>query len=217
MSQYTPEQRREIMARAHAILAETAPAAQRKPVASRTSGPGLVYKTRVANDDDEHAGSKVVRKRSVETRVADDDGDADLSAAASAYATAKTPAGNPYPWWTWVEKHCEYHRRAMCEAVGQALGEFRAQACEHCEREVGIVKRELELTRRELTVLRHEVGVERGLRDLRRQLVAAQKQVQRRPKADVTVLAKLEKLGLSGSRNWACSSGWVPPPKGEVA
>jgi hypothetical protein len=82
-------------------------------------------------------------------------------------------------WWQWVDKRIDYRLEAFARttetAVGQVVGEIRAQAREHCEREVGIVKRELELTRRELTVLRHEVGVERGLRELRRQVVAAQK------------------------------------------
>ena len=40
-----------IMANARAILAETAPAAQREAISPHTSGSELVYKTRVTNDE----------------------------------------------------------------------------------------------------------------------------------------------------------------------
>jgi hypothetical protein len=46
--------------------------------------------------------------------------------------------------------------------------------------------------RRELTVLRHEVGVERGLRDLRRQVVAAQKAVPNMPAIVAESISDLE-------------------------
>ena len=91
-----------------------------------------------------------------------------------------TPRPKPLrenPWRTWVEKYYEYRHSVMRDAIGQLLGEFRAQAREHCEREVGIVKRELELTRREFAVLQKEVEVERGLRKLQDDVADAQKQV----------------------------------------
>jgi hypothetical protein len=140
------------------------------------SGSGLVYKTRVANDDDDSAGSRVVRKTRVETRVTDDDDDADLSAAASAYATSKTTAADP--WWRWVERYCEYRASHLTEVLGQCFGEFRAQAREHCEREVGIVKRELEQQRRELTVWLREQVLEcgRALREEARAVCEQQEQ-----------------------------------------
>jgi hypothetical protein len=65
---------------------------------------------------------------------------------------------------------------------------------------VGIIKRELELTRRELTVLRHEVGGERGLRDLRRQVVAAQKAVPKLPAIEARLAAKQARLDAEQTR-----------------
>jgi hypothetical protein len=145
----------------------------------KSDGAGaLVYKdrdnARVTDNGDSAKSGTVHKTRVVETVAGDE-------AEASAYATSLTPTEVPYPWWKWVEHYCEFRRRAMCDAVGQCLGEFRAQAREHCAREVGVVKRELELTRRELTVLREEVRVERGLRELRRQVVTAQKAVPKLP------------------------------------
>ena len=86
----------------------------------------------------------------------------------------------------------------MRDAIGQVLGEFRAQAREHCEREVGIVKRELELTRREFAVLQKEVEVERGLRKLQDDVADAQKQVPTVP----AIVARFdaEKSGLKAEQ-----------------
>ncbi len=171
MSMYSPEQRRAIMAKAHAILEETAP--QREPVVSRTTGPKLIYKTKVQTEPRESA-------RSTE--------------AAEPSKLPATTSGGSEAWWQWVDKRIDYRLAAFARttetAVGQVVGEIRAQAREHCEREVGIVKRELELTRRELTVLRHEVGVERGLRDLRRQVVEAQKRIPDVPAIEARLEAK---------------------------
>jgi hypothetical protein len=81
------------------------------------------------------------------------------------------------PWADWVDARLDYERSVMTEALGGVLGEFRAQAREHCEREVGIVARELKLTRREFAVLQKEVGVERGLRKLQDDVAEARKLV----------------------------------------
>jgi hypothetical protein len=137
MLQYTPQERTAIMTRARAILAETAPSAQGEAIASRRSEPELVYKTRIT-DDGERPRPKA--DDTTDVRKTDDD-DAVLSAAASAYAASKTAPDDP--WRTWVEKYCEYRHIALRDALGQVLGELRAQAREFCEREVGIVKREL--------------------------------------------------------------------------
>lgn len=102
-----------------------APAAQPKPAPLHRSQPELIYKTRVADNDDS-PGSGTARKTRVETRVADDDRDVELSAAASAFAKSKTATSDP--WWKWVEKHCEYRQSVTTDAVGQVLGEFRAKA-----------------------------------------------------------------------------------------
>jgi chromosome segregation ATPase len=66
---------------------------------------------------------------------------------------------------------------ASCAMRSGKFSVSSAQAREHCEREVGIVKRELELTRREFAVLQKEVEVERGLRKLQDDVADAQKQV----------------------------------------
>ena len=158
MSQYTPQQRREIMANARATLAEAAPAAQREAIASRRSEPELVYKTRVTNDDERP------RPRVTHEARANDDSSSVERAPCPHNVTAKDAC--KMPWTDWVNAFFYYERSVMTEALGEVLGEFRAQARERCEREVGIVARELELTRREFAVLQKEVGVERGLRKL---------------------------------------------------
>src|SRR2546429_3941444 len=106
----------------------------------------IIYKTRIRRDDDDSRGREVAHETHAATRVADDDDDTDLSASASAYATSKGAADDP--WWKWVVRHCDYRQSVMNEAIGGALSEIRAQAREHCEREVGIVKRDLEQLRR---------------------------------------------------------------------
>jgi hypothetical protein len=68
----------------------------------RAIPPGtLVFKTR---DDARVSDTKpaVARKHDP---VCDDDDGADISAAAAAYATAKTPEASPYPWWDWVSRN----------------------------------------------------------------------------------------------------------------
>jgi hypothetical protein len=173
MSQFTPEQRREIMARARETLAEAAPAAQREAIASRRSEPELVYKTRVTNDDERP------RPRPAHEARANDDSSSVERAPCSRNVTAKD--ASKMPWTDWVDARLDYERSVMTDALGEVLGEFRAQAREHCEREVGIVARELDLTRREFAVLQKEVGVERGLRQLQDDVAEAQKQVPKVP------------------------------------
>jgi hypothetical protein len=139
------------------------------------------------------AGAGLVFKTRNDARVADDDDGTSVERALPARRASAT-SGSEMAWWQWVDKRIDYRLEAFARttetAVGQVVGEIRAQAREHCEREVGIVKRELELTRRELTVLRHEVGVERGLRELRRQVVAAQKAVPKLPEIEARLEAK---------------------------
>jgi chromosome segregation ATPase len=136
---------------------------------------GIIYKTRLADNDD-GPRRKSAAAHKTEARIADA---ADLSASASAFATSKTAAGDP--WTRWVERHCEYRESVMLDAIGTTLGEFRAQARGHCEREVGALKRELELLRREFTVLREQVGLERELRDLRAEVEEARAEVPKLP------------------------------------
>jgi hypothetical protein len=52
MSRYTPAQQQEIFAQARACLAGHIPTARSGAAVSRPTGPRLVYKTRIANDDD---------------------------------------------------------------------------------------------------------------------------------------------------------------------
>jgi hypothetical protein len=171
MSQFTPDQRREIMARARATLAETAPAAQRRAIASRRSEPELVYKTRVTNDDERP------RPRVAHEARANDGSSSSSVERAPCPRKVNAKDASKMPWTDWVDARLDYERSVMTEALGGVLGEFRAQAREHCEREVGIVARELELTRREFAVLQKEVGVERGLRKLQDDVAEARKLV----------------------------------------
>ena len=151
MSQFTPEQRREIMASARATLAESAPAARREAIASRRSEPELVYKTRVTNDDERP------RPRAAHEACTNDDSSSRSVGLRPLNVTAKE---RPRSLDGLGRCRLEYARSVMSDALGEVLGEFRVQAREHCEREVGIVERELELTRREFAVLQKEVGVE---------------------------------------------------------
>jgi hypothetical protein len=176
---YTAQERREIMARAYAILEETAPYTQRGAVVSRATGPKLVYKTTVQPEPRE--ASKAPTKLPATTR-----------------------GNSQQPWWEWVDARMEHrlaaYSREIEQAVGQVIGEVRAQMRERCDREVGFVKRDLELTRRELAVLRHEVGVERGLRDLRRQVVAAQKAVPNVPAIEARLDEENKRLKAKPAR-----------------
>jgi chromosome segregation ATPase len=96
--------------------------------------------------------------------------------------------------------YCEYRASHMTEVLGQCFGEFRMQAREHCDREVGIVKRELELLRREFTILREEVGLERELRDLRSEVVEARKQVPKLPAIEARFDAEQTRLKAEQAR-----------------
>jgi chromosome segregation ATPase len=104
------------------------------------------------------------------------------------FKTAQIIAEAEMTWCEWVDARMDNRFDTYSEAVGKVLGEFRAQAREHCNREIEIVKRELELTRRELNILREEVGLERGLRDLRSEVAKARKQVPKVP----SIAARLE-------------------------
>lgn len=99
---------------------ETSPAAKPELVNKvNGAGAGLVFKT---NPDARvvDARSKVAGKTHVETSVTDDDtAELQTELSASAYATANTPADNPYPWWTWVERYCEYRASHLTEVLGQ--------------------------------------------------------------------------------------------------
>jgi hypothetical protein len=194
MLQYTPQERTAIMSRARAILAETAPPDQGKAMASRRSEPELVYKTRITNDDER---PRPKADDTTDVRKTDDD-DAVLSAAAAAYATSNTAPGET--WRTWVEKYCEYRHSVVRDALGQVLGEFRAQAREYCEHEIGIVKRELELTRREFAVLQKEAGVERALRNHQDEVAEARRLVPEVPAIAARLDAEQSSLKAEQSR-----------------
>jgi hypothetical protein len=81
-------------------------------------------------------------------------------------------------WWQWTQRHVEARLAEFGEELATQMGEAMA---EWVGRKVDPIKRDLELTRRELTVLRHEVGVERGLKDLRREVAKAQRQIPQVP------------------------------------
>jgi hypothetical protein len=111
-------------------------------------------------------------------RVADGDDGASVERTLPARRGSAT-SGSEMAWWDWVDKRIDYRLEAFARttetAVGQVVGEIRAQMREHCAREVGIVKRELEQQRRELTVWLREQVLECG-RALREEAKAAREQ-----------------------------------------
>jgi hypothetical protein len=129
------------------------------------AGAGLVFKTRndarVADDDD--SGASV--ERTLPTR------------------RASAKSGSEMPWWKWVDQRIDYRLEAFARttetAVGQVVGEIRAQMREHCAGEIGVVKREVEQQNREFAVRLHEQMLECG-RDLREEARAAREQQERR-------------------------------------
>jgi hypothetical protein len=63
----------------------------------------------------------------------------------------------------------DYCLEVLSQATGQVMREFADAADDG----ISSVRREVELLRRELTVLREEIGLERGLKDLRRDVAKA--------------------------------------------
>jgi hypothetical protein len=129
-------------------------------------GAGLVFKT---NPDARvvDAGSEVVR---MDGPVLDDDDDADdraevlarLTADAAAYATAKTPKLDPYPWWTWVDRNLEYRHNNMIKVLGAVIASERKDMRATVKREGDASKDDFELRARELSVSLHEQVLECG-------------------------------------------------------
>jgi hypothetical protein len=174
MSQFTPEQRQAILAEACANLAGHVPAAQcREKTAARMSGSAIVYKTRVAKDDD-GPGSRTAH----EVRANDDSASVERTPC-SRNVTAKD--ASKMPWTDWVDAYVEDRLDAYSRDVGQVIGTKARETREPLEEENRVLKREFELLRREFTILKHEVGLERGLRELRDEVAEARKQVPKFP------------------------------------
>ncbi len=174
----TPEQKREIIARARRATFAKA----EHESAHATDNAGLVYRRR-DNSLVAAANPKVARTEA-------DDGNP--SANVSVYAASETT--EEQPWWRWVQRHCDDRMDVMSEAVAQALGWTRAEIRAESEREVGVVKRELDLMRRELAALREQVGLERGLRALRDEVAEARAEVPKLP--GVTTRLEAEQVRL---------------------
>lgn len=85
------------------------------------------------------------------------------------------------PWWEWVQEHVDHRLEAFGEAVGEVIGTETQETREAMKQENRDLKRELKLLRREFNTLREEVGLERGLRDLRSEIVKAHRQVPKIP------------------------------------
>lgn len=88
-------------------------------------------------------------------------------------------------WWQWVDRRLEErfdeYDKNLVEVMGEVVGDVRAQMREHCNREVGVVKREAELLKREFEVLSNEMRLVRGLAALREEVAEARKQVPKLP------------------------------------
>ena len=109
------------------------------------------------------------------------------------YKTAVQPppaagavAGSEQAWWQWVEEHVEARFATLSDAVGEVIGTLVKEARDETEQCV----RELELLKREFGVLRDEVGVEHRLRDLRTEVIKAQRQVPKVPAIEARLRAE---------------------------
>jgi chromosome segregation ATPase len=161
MSCYTPEQRREIMARARAILAETAPAVQRGAVVPRATGPKLVFKTKVQTEPRESARS--------------------TEAAESSKTSVVARANSEQSWWEWVDARMEHRLHEYSKAVGQVIGTKARDVRDQLEEGDAAIRREFELLQREFRVLQKEVALERGLKALREEVETARAEVPKLP------------------------------------
>jgi hypothetical protein len=139
------------------------------------------------------AGSKIAR---MDGPVLDDDDDDDdsaealarLTADAAAYATAKTPKLDPYPWWTWVDRNLEYRHNYMVKVLGAVIASERRDMRATVKREGDAIKGEFEQQWRELTVSLREQMLECG-RTLREEAKAAREQLEQ---ADAATRRELE-------------------------
>jgi septation ring formation regulator EzrA len=52
--------------------------------------------------------------------------------------------------WQWVTRHCDYRERIMQDVMGEVLAQFKHEALEHCNREVGVANREIASLREQL-------------------------------------------------------------------
>jgi hypothetical protein len=134
------------------------PDAVRKTDVGNGAG-GLVFKTR---DDARVTESEVVRMDDLGSDPDEAELLASLSEDAAAYATSKTPAANPYPWWTWVERYCEYRASNMTKVLGAVIASERKDMRATVKREGDAIKGELELRAREFSVSLHEQVLECG-------------------------------------------------------
>jgi hypothetical protein len=141
----------------------------------RANAAGLVFKT--------HDNARVTEVDRANDSVLDADGDAgflaQFTANARAYATANTPAANPYPWWSWFDRNLEYRHRVMRDVLGHLVSDLRREWRKHCAGEISVVKRELEQQRRELGLSLREQVLECG-RALREEAKAAHEQQEQR-------------------------------------
>jgi hypothetical protein len=101
--------------------------------------------------------------------------------------TTSAESGSELPWWQWVDRRIEACLEAHSESVGTAIGEY-------CGPQVAALKRELELLQREIVQLREQVGLERGLRDLRREVEDARAQTPKIPEIAARLEAGQERL-----------------------
>jgi hypothetical protein len=137
MSWYTPEQKRESIAKARTLLAETAPAAQREATALRRSGPELVFKIR--------------------------DNGRPVERTPPAHSAPAKSAASQLPWQDWVEERIEDRAKMLVEATGRGMAEWVGRKLDPLERELALLRREFSVLReevgleRELRDLRRQV------------------------------------------------------------
>jgi hypothetical protein len=135
--------------------------------ANRAGAPNMVYKTR----DDALVAD--------EAPVATD--------AVSVQPDAST-------WSGWVEQLLEERFAVENDVVGTVIGEQVADLRAHFSQEIKTLKRGVRLLRRELGTLRDEVGIERGLRDVRSDLMRLHKGIPKLPEIEARLEAEQARL-----------------------
>ena len=130
MSWYTPEQKRESVARAHAILAETAPAVER--TVARSAGSPLVYKTHQRREDDSlPAGVHILRPQ-----------------CPGEILVPKTLVGVG-------RGECICRRlKAFAEEAGKGMAEFVGRKLDPLERELKLLRHEFIVLREDVALAR---------------------------------------------------------------
>ena len=172
MSRFTTAERVEIMAEAHRNLAQPVPG-------STSSRYTSAERARIMAEARQNVAHLKPKSSSTKRDIV-------YKTAVQPPPAAGAVAGSEQAWWQWVEEHVEARFATLSDAVGEVIGTLVKEARDETEQCV----RELELLKREFGVLRDEVGVEHRLRDLRTEVIKAQRQVPKVPAIEARLRAE---------------------------